>query len=40
MGLVVFPPDLPMSKREDYVAAAMEHYARFRERQRTRDDAR
>ena len=36
----LFPPDLPMSKREDYVAAAMEHYARFRERQRTRDDAR
>ncbi len=36
----LFPPDLPVSKREDYVAAAMEHYARFRERQRTRDDAR
>ncbi|MBP3896412.1 MAG: ParB/RepB/Spo0J family partition protein [Mogibacterium sp.] len=36
----LFPPDLPMSKREDYVAAAMEHYARFRERQRSRDDAR
>ena len=36
----LFPPDLPMSKREDYVAAAMEHYARYRERQRTRDDAR
>jgi ParB family chromosome partitioning protein len=36
----LFPPDLPLSKREDYVAAAMEHYARFRERQRTRDDAR
>ena len=36
----LFPPDLPMSKREDYVAATMEHYARFRERQRTRDDAR
>lgn len=36
----LFPPDLPISKREDYVAAAMEHYARFRERQRTRDDAR
>ncbi len=36
----LFPPDLPMSKREDYVAAAMEHYARFRERHRTRDDAR
>lgn len=36
----LFPPDLPMSKREDYVAAAMEHYARFRERQRSREDAR
>ena len=36
----LFPPDLPMSKREDYVAAAMEHYARFRERQRSRDEAR
>ena len=36
----LFPPDLPMSKREDYVAAAMEFYGRHRERQRTRDDAR
>ena len=36
----LFPPDLPVSKREDYVAAAMEHYARFREKQRSRDDAR
>ena len=36
----LFPPDLPVSKREDYVAAAMEYYARFRERQRTRDEAR
>ena len=36
----LFPPDLPISRREDYVAAALEHYARFRERQRTRDDAR
>ena len=36
----LFPPDLPVSKREDYVAAAMEHYARFRERQRSRNDAR
>ena len=36
----LFPPDLPLSKREDYVAAAMEYYARFRERQRMRDDAR
>ena len=36
----LFPPDLPASKREDYVAAAMEFYGRHRERQRTRDDAR
>ena len=36
----LFPPDLPLSKREDYVAAAMEYYARFRERQRMRDDVR
>lgn len=36
----LFPPDLPMSKREDYIAAAMEYYGRHRERQRTRDDAR
>lgn len=36
----LFPPDLPMSKREDYIAAAMEFYGRHRERQRTRDDAR
>ena len=36
----LFPPDLPISAREDYIAAAMEHYARFRERQRTRDDGR
>lgn len=36
----LFPPDLPPSKREDYVAAAMEYYARHRDRQRTRDDAR
>ena len=36
----LFPPDLPMSKREDYVAAAMEFYGRHRERQSTRDDAR
>ena len=36
----LFPPDLPISKREDYVAAAMEHYAKFRERQKTRNDAR
>ena len=36
----LFPPDLPASRREDYIAAAMEYYARHRERQRTRDDAR
>ncbi len=36
----LFPPDLPISKREDYVAAAMEFYGRHRQRQRDRDDAR
>ena len=36
----LFPPDLPVSKREDYVAAAMEYYARHRQKQRERDDAR
>ena len=36
----LFPPDLPVSKREDYIAAAMEYYARHRQRQRDRDDAR
>lgn len=36
----LFPRDLPISKREDYVAAAMEYYARYRERQRERDEAR
>ena len=36
----LFPPDLPVSKREDYIAAAMEYYARHRERQRDRGDAR
>ncbi len=36
----LFPPDLPISKREDYIAAAMEFYGRHRERQKTRDDAR
>ena len=36
----LFPPDLPMSKREDYIAAAMEYYGRHRERQKARDDAR
>jgi len=28
----LFPKELPVSKREDYVAAAMEHYARYLER--------
>ena len=36
----LFPPNLPVSKREDYVAAAMEYYARHRQRQMERDDAR
>ena len=36
----LFPPDLPTSKREDYIAAAMEYYARHRQRLRDRDDAR
>ena len=36
----LFPKDLPPSKREDYVAAAMEFYGRHRQKQRGRDDAR
>ena len=36
----LFPPDLPISKREDYVAAAMEFYGRHRQRHRERDDGR
>ena len=36
----LFPPDLPVSKREDYIAAAMEYYGRHRQKQRERDDAR
>lgn len=36
----LFPPDLPASKREDYIAAAMEYYAKHRHRQRDRDDVR
>ena len=36
----LFPPELPASKREDYIAAAMEHYARHRYKQNVRDDAR
>ena len=30
----LFPKDLPYSKREEYIIKAMEHYAKFRERQR------
>ena len=36
----LFPPNLPISKREDSIAAAMEYYGRHRQRQRDRDDAR
>ena len=36
----LFPPDLPVSKREDYMAAAMEYYGRHRQKQRERADAR
>lgn len=36
----LFPPELPVSQREDYVAAAMEFYARHRQKQRNRDEAR
>lgn len=36
----LFPSDLPISKREDYIAAAMEFYGRHRQKQRERDDAR
>lgn len=36
----LFPKDLPPSKREDYVVAAMEYYGRHRSRQKARDDAR
>lgn len=36
----LFPPDLPVSKREDYIAAAMEFYGRHRQWQRERDEAR
>ena len=36
----LFPPDLPIAKREDYIAAAMEFYGRHRQRQRDRDDGR
>ena len=33
----LFPRNLPVSKREDYVAAAMEHYGRYLERMREED---
>ena len=33
----LFPKNLPISKREDYVAAAMEHYGRYLERMRGED---
>ena len=36
----LFPPGLPAAKREDYIAAALEYYGRYRQRQRERDDAR
>ena len=35
----LFPRDLPLSKREDFVAAAMEHYNRFLQR-KARDQER
>ena len=35
----LFPRDLPLSKREDFVAAAMEHYNRFLQR-KVRDQER
>ena len=35
----LFPKDLPLSKREDFVAAAMEHYNRFLQR-KARDQER
>ena len=35
----LFPKNLPLSKREDYVAAAMEHYGRYLER-KNRDQER
>ena len=35
----LFPKNLPISKREDYVAAAMEHYGRYLER-KNRDQER
>ena len=37
----LFPENLPISQREDYVAKAMEHYAKYRARRaRERDDGR
>ena len=37
----LFPENLPISQREDYVVKAMEHYAKYRARRaRERDDGR
>ncbi len=36
----LFPKNLPISKREDYVAAAMEHYGRYLARMREEDHER
>ena len=36
----LFPPDLPATRREDYIAAALEYYGRHRHMHRERDDAR
>ena len=33
----LFPKDLPISKREDYVAAAMEYYGKYLEKLRASD---
>lgn len=32
----LFPPELPVAKREEYVVAALEYYSRYRERQKDR----
>lgn len=36
----LFPPGLPASRREEYIAAALEYYGRHRQRQKERGDAR
>ena len=33
----LFPANLPISRREDYVAAAMEHYGKYLEKMRESD---